>query len=271
MDYFAHAASLFIRNRGESCSKFLANFLNLSVRPFALRVTGGCLIDPEFEPGLVALERALTGGKRRKSKLPRFAGFCLFGGTRMVRKNSPRTVVRGIPEIVPPINRYCPRAQTLGIIAKVSNLKHSRLGIIVSPPQNDADPHVTLVHPDQHSVLIVQPSADQFASWTDEMRECIDIIDQLRSNRWQGLLIAYNGGQVVGQEIELWAKNGDADPFWRVLLVKGSGRITDKYANDEQFLKDHPTVHVCDNNEDSMRSALLQLGAIVYDDDAKRV
>lgn len=271
MDYFAHAASLFIRNRGESCSKFLANFLNLSVRPFALRVTGGCLIDPEYEPGLAALERALTGGKKRRSKLPRFAGFCLFGGTRMVRKDSPRTVVRGITEIVPPINRYCPRAQTLGIIAKVGNLKHSRQGIIVSPAQNDADPYVTMVHPDQDSVLIVQPSADQFASWTDETRECIDIIDQLRSNRWQGLLIAYNGGQVAGQEIEAWANLGNINPFWRVLLVKGSGRSTDKYANDEQFLKDHPTVYVCDNNEDSMRAALLQLGAIVYDDDAMRV
>lgn len=270
MNHFAHAASLFIRNSGESCSKFLGNFLDLSVRPYVLRLTGGCLVEPEYVAGLVALERALTGGKKRISKLPRFAGFCLFGGTRMVKKDDPLAVIEGITEVVPRINKYCPHAQSLGIIAKVGDLRHSRFGVIVSPPSNEEDPHVTLVHPDQHSVLIVQPSADSFASWTDEMRECIDIIDHLRSGHWQGLLVAYNGGSVVAQEIEAWAQLGLSNPFWRVLLVKGSGRSTDKYANDQKFLKEHPNVHVCDNNENSMRRALIQLGAIVRDDQGMR-
>ncbi len=270
MDYFDQATSLYIRNSGESCSKFLGNFLDLSVRPFALRLSGGCLVDPEFQFGLAALERALTGRKDRLSQLPRFAGFCLFGGTRMVKKDSPFRAVQGITEVPPRLTAYCPRAQTLGVIAKVGDLKHSRFGIVVSPPSSPEDPHVTLVHPDQHSVLIVQPSADRFASWTDEMRECIDIIDSLRSNHWQGLLVVYNGGGVVAQEIEAWAQLGDRDPFWRVLLVKGSGRSADKYANDEKFLSEHPTVNVCDNDEASMREALLKLGAIVGEDEGWR-
>ncbi len=261
MNQFADSTSLYIRTGRESCNKFLGKFLNLSIRPFVLRMTGGCLIDPEYLRGLKHLEWALTG--RGRKNLPQFAGFCLFGGTRMVHKAEPENFVSGITEVVPPLNRYCPRAQTLGVIAKVGDLKYSRHGIVVSPPGSDSDPYATIVHPQQDSVLIVQPSADHFASWTDEARECIDIIDHLRGNHWQGLLLAYNGGSVVGEEIEAWATLGKSNPFWRVLLVKGSGRTADRLAQDEAFLKEHPTVHVCENSESAIRLALLRLGALV--------
>jgi len=56
---------------------------------------------------------------------------------------------------------------------------------------------------------------------------------------------------------------GKSDPFWRVLLINGSGRKADEYARDEEFLAEHPTVHVCDNTVEDMRLKLTELGAIV--------
>ncbi len=262
---FDDAVSLYIRSGRESCNKFLGKFLNLSIRPYVMRVTGGCLVDDKYQKGLNYLQWALTGGAENRPELPRFAGFCLIGGTRMVDKSDPSKIVRGITEVVTPLNRLCPRSQTLGLIAKVGDLKQSRYGMVVSPPASESDPYVTLVNHDLNAVLVMQPSADHFASWSEEARECIDIIDHLRSNQWQGLLVAYNGGSVVAEEIENWAKLGKRDPFWRVLLVNGSGRSADKFARDATFLKEHPTVHVCRNTELSIRTALVKLGAVVPD------
>lgn len=255
------ASSLYISTGRQSCNKFLSKFLNLKIRPYVLRVTGGCLMEEEYSRKLVNLQNALSG--RGKSDIPRFAGFCLFGGTRMIYRESPRKFVRGITEVVPPLSKYCWQAQSLGIVAKVGDLKHSPPhGLIVSPT-DPSDPHVTIIHPLQDSVMIVQPSADHHASWVDEYKECIDIMDYLRAGAWQGLMIVYNGGSVVAEEIEAWAENGLRDPFWRVLLVRGSGRSADKYAGNEQFLADHPTVSVCDNTEKDIRRALIELGALI--------
>lgn len=264
------SSALFVRTGRESCEKFLGKFLDIRIRPFVLRVTGGCgLMGDEHAQGLRNVQHALTGGPRGSKKLPRFTGFCLFGGTRMVSRVNPRLVIPGITEVVPPINRLCPGARTLGIIAKVGDLKHSRHGIIVSDDCDKSTPveeqYVTIAHPTQDTILLVQPSADKTASWEDEAKECIDIADHLRRGHWQGLMLVYNGGGVVDKEIQAWAKLGLQDPFWRVLIVNGSGRKADQYANDEQFLKDHPTVHVCQNDVNDIRAKLLELGALVYE------
>lgn len=262
---FDDAVSLYIRSGRESCNKFLGKFLNLKIRPFVMRVTGGCLVADEYQEGLNYLQSALTGGGEGSPDEPRFAGFCMVGGTQMFDKFDPTKTIRGITDVIPPLNHLCPGAQTLGIIAKVGDLKQSRNGLIVSPPASESDPYVTVVNQNLHSVLVLQPSADHFASWSDEARECIEIIDHLRSNHWQSLLVSYNGGSVVEEEIRAWATLGKMDPFWRVLLIKGSGRSTDKFASDEAFLEEHPSVHVCDNTEASIRAALLELGAVEYD------
>lgn len=268
---FADAASsLYVRTGKESCEKFLGKFLDIRIRPFALRVTGGCgLMGREHEIGLRNVQLALTGGQSKRQ--PRFTGFCLFGGTRMVNRFNPRKIRLGVTEVVPPLNRL-EGAKTLGIIAKVGDMQHSRYGIIVSddcprdlPPEEQ---YVTIVHPTQDATLIVQPTADKKASWDDEAKECIDIMDYLRKGHWQGLMLVYNGGGVVEREINAWAKLGDLDPFWRVLLINGSGRMADKYANDAAFLAEHPTVHVCENSVESIRAKLLALGALVYPPEA---
>ncbi|MDZ4834194.1 MAG: hypothetical protein SGJ27_10495 [Candidatus Melainabacteria bacterium] len=264
------SSSLFVRTGRESCEKFLGKFLDIRIRPFVLRVTGGCgLMGPEHAVGLRNVQHALTGGARAAKSLPRFTGFCLFGGTRMVNRTNPRIVVPGITEVVPPINRLCSGSRTLGIIAKVGDLKHSRHGIIVSDDCDRSLPldqqYVTIAHPTQHSILLVQPSADRTASWDDEAKECIDICDHLRKGHWKGLLLVYNGGGVVEREIKAWAELGKSDPFWQVLIVKGSGRTADKFACDADFMEQHKeTVHSCGNSVEEIREALLKYNALVY-------
>lgn len=264
------SSSLFIRTGKESCEKFLGKFLDIRIRPFVLRVTGGCgLMTPEDAIGLQNVRNALTGGPRGRKSLPRFTGFCLFGGTRMVNRYNPSIIVPGITEVVPPLNKLCPGSRTLGIIAKVGDMKHSRHGIIVSDDCDKSKPkeehYVTIVHPNQDSTLLVQPSADRYASWHDEANECIEICDHLRKGHWKGLMLVYNGGGVVEAEIQKWGKLGQQDPFWQVLIVDGSGRKADQYARDEQFKLDHSTIHVCSNTEEDIRAALLKLGALVYE------
>lgn len=268
---FADSSSaLFVRTGRESCEKFLGKFLDIRIRPFVLRVTGGCgLMSPEDAVGLQNVRNALTGGPRGSKQLPKFTGFCLFGGTRMVNRYKPSIIVPGITEVVPPINKLCPGAKTLGIIAKVGDLKHSSRGIIVSDDCAKDKPkeqhYVTIVHPTQDSTLLVQPSADRYASWDDEANECIDICDHLRKGHWKGLMLVYNGGSTVEKEILKWGKLGQEDPFWQVLIVDGSGRKADQYARDEEFRKENPTINVCINTEEEIRAALLQLGALVYE------
>jgi hypothetical protein len=267
-DFTSQAPSLYIQTGEDKSQMFGMNFARNIQKRFVMRLTGGCgLMNQSDAEGLANLQIALSGqdsigadGVGSKDQHPRFGGFCLFGGTRMVAKADPSVIVPGVTEIPPAISSHCPDAAMLGVIAKVGHLRYTPQGIVVA--NKDSDPYATIVHPTQTSVVLLQPSADSFASWDDEAKECINICDALRDLQWQGLLTVYNGGGVTEREILRWAKLGQRDPFWRVLLINGSGRKADEYANDREFLSEHPTVHVCENTVEDMRRKFLELGAI---------
>ncbi len=257
-----NAPTLYIQTGKEQSALFAMNFAR-DVRHFVLRITGGCgLMSPEDALGLANLENALKGGSREESPLPRFSGFGLFGGTRMLSKSDPSQVVPGVTEVLPAITGNCPGAVFLGVIAKVGQLKYTSLGVVIHD-EPDAQ-YFTIIHPTQHSIVLLQPTPDARASWEDEFRECIRFCHELRMLDWQSLLLVYNGGGVVEKEILAWAKLGRLDPDkWKVLLVNGSGRKADEYANNKKFLSHHPTVHVCQNTEQSIREKLTELGALI--------
>ncbi len=256
-----HASpTLFVQSDGQSCELFFANFFR-NTRHFVLRGTGGCgNMKPEFHSGIERFREALAGDPK-DPKSPRFSGFCLFGGTRMIRKDNPEVVVPGITEAFPPLVDSCPGARVLGVVVKAGHLKTTAHGIVVSV--GDEDPYATIIHPSQHSVLLLQPTVDKKADWDAEWKRCIEICQSHAANNWDGLLTVYNGGGVTERELLCWAENGLTNPFYRIMLVRGSGGAADKYALNEAFLKAHPHVHVCDNTVESMRSKLLELGAIV--------
>lgn len=258
---FADTPSLFIQTGEDKSQLFGLNFAR-DCRHFVMRGTGGCGLMSESDAvGMRNLRLALSGQSDDGSTHERFSGYCLFGGTRMVRKDDPTFIVPGITEVFPAISKYCTDSALLGVIVKAGHLRYTPYGLVVhDEPDND---YITIVHPTQTSSVILQPSSDSTASWDDEWKECVRICDSLRQANWKGLLLAYNGGGVTDREVRTWAKLGKTDPFWQVLLVKGSGRKCDELAGDEEFLAEHPTVHVCENNVESMRQKLLELGALV--------
>ena len=262
LDWLNASPTLFVQSQGESCEKFFANFFK-NRRHFVLRVTGGCgNMTPEYYPGIERLTEALAGDENS----PRFKGFCLFGGTRMIRKDDPTQVVQGITEALPPLKDRNPDAAVLGVVVKAGAMRNTAHGLVVAA--GEKDPYVTIIHPGQHSTLLLQPSADKpnqekEVDWNAEWLRCLEICEAQAANHWDGLLVVYNGGGITANELNAWAELGLTKPFYRVLLVKGSGGRADEYARNEVFLAAHPNVHVCDNTVESMRAKLSELGAIV--------
>lgn len=259
----AELPTLFIQTGKEQSALFAMNFAR-DVRHFVLRLTGGCgLMSPQDAVGLQNLTDALSGRLETAADAPRFAGFGLFGGSRMLMKSDLSQVVPGVTEVFPAIRPYCPDATALGVVAKVADLKYAaNIGLVVhDEPNND---FFTILHPTQKSVLLLQPTADAKAIWDDEYRECVRFCSELHKLDWQSLLVVYNGGGTVRKEVEAWAKLGKSEPGrWNILLVKGSGRVADEFANDEEFLAEHANVHVAENNVEDLRRKLTELGALV--------
>lgn len=258
--WYNSSPTLFVQSEGESCESFFANFF-ANTRHFLLRGTGGCgNLAPEYYHGLEKLKIAL-GGDPDDPKSPRVEGFIAFGGTRMIRKDDPTVIVPGITEVFPALKATCPNARILGIVVKAGILRTTPHGIIVS--DGEEDPYVTIIHPDHHSTLLIQPSADRKADWNAEWQRVAMLCKAQAANRWKGLLTVYNGGGVTENELLYWADEGLYDPFYRVLLVNGSGGRAEKFAQNKKFLSAHPHVHVCENDISSMREKLIELDAIV--------
>jgi len=258
------ATDLFWASGREKSARFAVNF-SRNVRHFVLRLTGGCgLLSPEHAAGMKNLEDALAGRSANGTPQPRFSGFGLFGGTRMLRKDDPSVIVPGITEVFPNITSECPEAVFLGVAARTEKTKHSQpYGIIMSSEGNHD--FFTILHPTMTAAIILQPGVDADALWDDEYKECIFYCDELRKAAWQNLLVVYNGGGIAEKEILAWAKLGKLDRSnWKVLLIKGSGRKADQYAGDESFLAEHPTVHVAGPDIESTREKLLELGALTW-------
>lgn len=201
-----------------------------------------------------------------------FAGAILFGGTRMLFKSNFKTGRFGITELAPLIGEQNPDCVILGVVPRTEELKFSPYGVIIS--EEPSDDFITILHPNQDICLIVQLSADNPEIWDAEYEECIEITNNLRQFAgWDSLLISYNGGTVTEREILKTAKLG-----WPVLLINGSGRKTEEYANNIDFLQTYPNVHVAEKNVACLREKLFILGALkknafpmVEKDGAKKV
>ena len=240
--------SLFIKNQGENSSAKYALLLTRAANNFVVRLTGGCgYMSEEDAKGLYGLFlHSLIG----------FDGAMLFGGTRMIRKDDNSVIVPGITEIPPFIKEHCPNAIFQGVIPKTGDLQLSDCGMVVS--NGDDDDYLTIVHPQQDAALIVQANVDDGVVWEAEFKECLKIIQYLREfAQWRSLLIAYNGGGTTKKEIIAHAKLG-----WPVLLIKGSGRVSDELSNDKQFLMQYPSISIVQKDPALMRRALIELNVI---------
>jgi hypothetical protein len=123
---------------------------------------------------------------------------------------------------------------------------------------NVEDPYFTVIHPEQDITLVVQVSADNPEVWDAEYRECLSITNDLKEYcNFKSVLISYNGGSVTEREILRTAERG-----WPVILIKDSGRKTDEYANNREFLALRTNVRVVERSAAALRAALAEFGAV---------
>ena len=248
-DLFSSAPSLYFKRR-EEASISIALRLTRAPERFVIRITGGC--------GNMSAEDAVGLYDMFCDALSGYRGAILFGGTRMVRRVNSDIIVPAITEIAPLVKRQNPYVQILGVVPKPGDIKIvPEFGIVVTDDlDND---FVTIIHPDQDQCMVVQQNVDKGVDWTVEFQECMTITSFLREEAgWNSLLVSYNGGGVTEKEIMATAKLG-----WPVLLVNGSGRVTEKLANDQEFLASHPNVMVAEKSAPSLRHQLTRAGAVV--------
>lgn len=238
---------LYVKSRGEQTTK-LALQLTCAPRKCVVRMTGGCgSMSQDDAEGLIELFAAAFDG---------YDGAMLFGGTRMLRCDDPTVVVPGITEVPPALRLRCPSMTLLGVTPRTQDLALTEHGVIVSA--EDGKPYFTVVHPQQDISLVVQTTPDDPEVWDAEYQECLRIAEDLRSYAgFRSVLVSYNGGTVTRREILATAERG-----WPVILIRGSGRVTDEFAADDAFLAANPHVAVAEKDVGSLRDALARHGAV---------
>ena len=238
---------LYIKSQGEQTTK-LALQLTTAKRKTVVRFTGGCgkMSDQDAANLLDLFTRAFIG----------YDGAAIYGGTRMLRRDDPTESVMGITEVPSHLRSLCPDMVLLGVVPRTQDLGLCEQGMIVA---NDAnDPYFTIVHPEQDITLVVQVSADNPEVWDAEYQECMRITNDLKEYcNFKSILISYNGGSVTEREILRTAEKG-----WPVILIKDSGRKTDEYANNREFLALRTNVRVVEKDAASLRAALVEFGAV---------
>lgn len=248
MSGIATTPSLWFHRQGELSSRVALELTRARDRCM-VRFTGGCgHMSSDDAAGLNDLfVRAFAG----------FGGVLLFGGTRMVQRDDHRVLVPGITEIPARIGEQCPECVILGVIPIATKVSVSMdLGLVVA--DNEIEPYVTIVHPQQQHCVAIQIAPDHNAIWDAEYQECMRITDHFREFAgWTSLLVCYNGGSVTERELLATANRG-----WPVLLIEGSGRTTDRYVNDHAFLGLHPNVRVVARDADAIRQILQGDGVV---------
>ena len=227
--------------------------LGLVPRRIAVRITGGC--------GEMSAEDAQGVQDLFCSAFEGFCGLLLIGGTRMIKGLDPEDVFFGITEVGPAIRRANPSCRVLGVVPRCKDFMFCADPPVLIVRDEALDTGLTtIVHPDQDFVIAAATALTKEEVWDDEVACCQYITGTLVGyGGWKSLLIAYNGGGTTEREIRSTAARG-----WPVLIVRGSGRVSDKLAADAEFLADHPTVHVCERSAQSMRTALQSLSVISY-------
>lgn len=223
-----------------------------------VRITGGCAnMSVADSHGVLDL---FTGAFKG------FSGLQLVGATRMIQNDDPAKVVFGITEVGPAIRDQNPDSMLVGVVPRTERLipdwSRGFMKVEQIPSEDYVPSHgadhgelATIIHPSFDVVVLAMAKLTREEVWDDEVEFCRYVTDLLvRRGRWRSLLVAYNGGSVTEKEVRATAARG-----WPVLLVEGSGRKADELASDKEFLLQHPNVHVCARQIQSMRAALYEL------------
>jgi hypothetical protein len=205
-----------------------------------VRISGGCgSMSAEQEAHLMSFATAFTGKRVT----------LIGGGTRMLYKHD-LSIRPGVTELLPAIKAVAPHSQTIGIVPRIEDelidgklVRGHEMGFLPDGRiyfDNGVDDYVTTFMHQNDISLLIQKDVDTGARWEDEyvmaMKTMADVHTALDHRL---LYFFYNGGGVSTKEMLHVAELG-----WEIVLVKGSGRMCDAYAENADFLMQHPNVHV---------------------------
>lgn len=201
------------------------------------------------ERSISFLTKALSG----------FSGILLYGGTRVYAPSQTKSgysIYPTILEVPPKLRKKNPGMVSFGIIPKMTTVEYSPLGLIIGVDKQTGN--LTVIHPNQDICLVLQKDVDRASFWDAEWQECLNITTEFLAHRhpFGACLISYNGGKTTAKEIEAWANNQ-----LPVILIAGSGRVTDEFANNSDWLSQHPSVSVCKNTT-QVRNIITSLGGL---------
>ncbi len=257
-------SSLLLESGGDRAEKLAYQFARKDCPRRVFRWTGGCgFMDLADWHGL----RRVSEGFIRAGEAAK--GHHLLGGTRMRGVNNPDVVIPGITEAPVDLRDELKEGVRLyGLAPKTKEpILNDTFGTIISIEQDESHPcggYFTHLRGDVDVTLFFQPSANENGKYDDERRRAVDVVSRLLEQSWPALLISYNGGGVTRREIEHWCKLIDSIESWReqtkILLIKGSGRTTDEFANDSEFLaKYRENVVVAECNPDHIAECVQRI------------
>ncbi len=255
------------KNDTERSEKLIFEFAQRGVPEQVIRWTGWSANIGEYAKDLPEVLNAFRGVK----------GFHMFGGTQILDLESGqvRATITDVPVV---LKEKDPDLILIGIVPKVDVSTHlvQDIGLLVdvhdhsSPDKKDG--YFTRVNPDINIGIMIQPDTNHSFTWSDEAKECLRLCANLSKKSWNTTLVVF-GGRVsnqaftlstVEQELVDWsmAAKADSNDRTKILLIKGSGGVADKFANDAKWLSENPCAVVVDLNQQSIRDAINKLGLV---------
>ncbi len=261
------AMELVWKNETERSEKLIFEFAQRGVPEQVIRWTGWSARIGEFQEKLPEVLNAFVGVK----------GFHMFGGTQVhdLETGKVRATICDLPlalkrndqdliliGIIPKVDLSTRYVQDIGLLLEVKD--HS------SPELKDG--HFTRINPDLNIGILMQPDTNGKFTWLDEARESLRLCANLAQKSWKTNLVVF-GGTVSTQAFSLWtveqevvdwsiAARKDEKDQTRIILIKGSGGVADKFANDAKWLSENPCAVVVDLDQKSIRDAINKLGLV---------
>ena len=213
----------------------------------AVRITGGCGFMEEDGKSLYRYANAFKN----------IEGLVVIGGgTRMLNLPECKTIRPGITELLPRIKKVNPSAQTVGIAPRIEEESTpDEEGMVMSMEMLDdrivffhhhhirheaSVGYVTAFMPGNDILVQIQKDVDTGCKWFDEVMTAVHWMRLMQEEAdFKLATVFYNGGSTTERELLMTVRLG-----WPAILIKGSGRVTDKYANDAEFLAANPNVIV---------------------------
>ena len=250
------------KSEAERAESLIFEFAQRGVPQQIIRWTGWSGNIGEYGPKLEAVVKGFEGVK----------GFHMFGGTQ-VRDLDTGTVKPTVCDIPVALKKADRDLILIGVIPKVSEEPIYKEGLGLVLRVNEKDNHFTTVNDDQNIGIVLQPDVNGRYEWIDEIKESRRQCSRLMEKNWKGTLVVFGGTVTPEQDLKLrnveqelvwWAKDAKEHPDWdlNIVLIRGSGGVADKYANNPEWLRENPAVKVFDADAAAIAEGLSQLSGM---------